>query len=78
MSTQQRSGRRGASQRVRTVLLAGAAVLIILLAVLNTETVTVNWIFGSTRAPLVLVVVISFLLGVVCCYLVERLRSRGD
>ena len=78
MSSQQRSGRRGASEWVRTGLLVAAAVLITLLAVLNTETVTVNWIFGTSRAPLVVVVVISFLLGVVCCYLVERLRSRRD
>ena len=52
--------------------------LITLFAVLNTGTVTVNWIVGSGGVPLIVVIVLSFLLGVVCCYLVERLRSRGD
>jgi len=78
MSSQDTSGRRGTREKARTAALILAAVLITLFAVLNTETVTVNWIVGSGGAPLIVVVVLSFLIGVVCCYLVERLRSRGD
>jgi uncharacterized integral membrane protein len=78
VSTRDASGRRGTREKARTALLILVAVLITLFAVLNTGTVTVNWIVGSGGVPLIVVIVLSFLLGVVCCYLVERLRSRGS
>jgi uncharacterized integral membrane protein len=69
---------RGKREKARTALLVAVAVVITVFAFLNTETVKVNWIIGSAGAPLIVVIALSFLLGAVCCYLIERLRSRGD
>ena len=49
---------------------------ITLFAVLNFETVKVNWIFGSGHAPLIIVIVVSLLVGIVLTYFVERRPSR--
>lgn len=70
--------RRKRSRRevVRTGGLVVAAILITLFAVLNTETVHVNWIFGSGSAPLIVVIVISVLFGIVLTYLVDRISNR--
>lgn len=51
------------------------AVLITLFAVLNLESVEVDWIFGSSKVPLIVVVIISLLVGVALTLLVKR-RSR--
>lgn len=51
------------------------AVLITLFAVLNVKSVEVNWIFGSSEAPLIVVIVISLVVGVALTLLVKR-RSR--
>lgn len=58
------------------VLFVCVAALVILFAVLNTSSVEVNWIVGKGSAPLIVVIGISVLIGIVCCYLVERLRTR--
>ncbi len=63
-------------ERARTVLLVCVAALVILFAALNTSSVEVNWIVGKGSAPLIIVIAISVLIGIACCYLVERLRSR--
>lgn len=52
------------------------AVLITLFAVLNVKSVKVNWIFGSSEAPLIIVIVISLLVGIVLTYIADR-RGRG-
>jgi uncharacterized integral membrane protein len=52
------------------------AVLITLFAVLNTESVEVDWIFGSGEAPLIIVIVISVLVGVVLSYLASVRAGR--
>lgn len=51
------------------------AVLITLFAVFNLEEVKVNWIFGSSKAPLIIVIVISLLVGIVLTYAADR-RSK--
>lgn len=51
------------------------AVLITLFAVLNLEKVEVNWIVGSGKAPLIIVIVVSLLVGVVLTHFAER---RGN
>ena len=51
------------------------AVLITLFAVFNLDQVKVNWVVGSGRAPLIIVIVISLLVGIVLTYFVDR-RSR--
>lgn len=52
------------------------AVLITLFAVLNVKEVEVNWIFGSSKAPLILVVVVSLLLGILITHFAGLLARR--
>lgn len=68
---------RSRKELARTGLWVVLAVLITLFAVLNLEEVKVNWIFGSSRAPLIIVVVISLLVGIVLTYFADR-RKRGS
>ncbi len=68
--------KRGRREQVRTAGMVLLAVLITLFAVLNLESVQVNWIFGSGKAPLILVIVISVLFGIVLTYLVDRRSSK--
>jgi uncharacterized integral membrane protein len=62
-------------EQARTAGIVVLAVLITLFAVLNTESVEVHWIIGKSKAPLIVVIVISLLVGIVMTYLLER-RSR--
>lgn len=68
--------RRGRREQVRTAGLVLLAVLVTLFAVLNVESVEVNWIFGSGEAPLILVILISLLFGIVLTYLVDRRAGK--
>lgn len=52
------------------------AVLITLFAVLNLHEVKVDWILGSGRAPLIIVVVVSVLVGIVLTYFAERISRK--
>jgi uncharacterized integral membrane protein len=52
------------------------AVLATLFAVLNLNEVKVDWIIGSGRAPLIVVIVISVLAGIVLTYLAERIHRK--
>ncbi len=63
-------------EMMRTGGLVVLAVLTTLFAVLNLEKVEVNWIFGSGKAPLIIVIVISLLVGVVFTHFAERRISR--
>ncbi len=60
----------------RTGGLVVLAVLMTLFAVLNLEKVEVNWIFGSGKAPLIIVIVVSLLVGVIFTHFAERRSSR--
>lgn len=68
--------KRSTRELARSGGLVVVAVLITLFAVLNTETVHVNWIFGSGSAPLIVVILISVLFGIVLTYLIDRIKSR--
>jgi putative membrane protein len=59
----------------RTTLWVVLAVLITLFAVLNVDSVKVHWIFGTSSAPLIIVILISLLVGVVLTYIADR-RAR--
>jgi uncharacterized integral membrane protein len=63
-------------ERGRVGIALVLAVLVTIFAVLNTKEVKVNWIFGSSRAPLILVIVISLFVGVVLTYVAERRAAR--
>jgi uncharacterized integral membrane protein len=52
------------------------AILITLFAVFNLDEVKVDWIFGSGRAPLIIVIVVSLLGGIVLTYFADRLYRR--
>ena len=62
------------NRRLLAGLILGAAVAIF--AVLNRDDVDVNWIVGSGRTPLILVIAISFVAGVLFGYLTRAARDR--
>jgi uncharacterized integral membrane protein len=68
--------RRSRREQTRTAALVVLAVLITLFAVFNFDEVKVHWIFGSGRAPLIIVIVISLLVGVVLTYFAERRTAK--
>jgi hypothetical protein len=73
--------RRGLSDRSpREILRNGGmlalVVLATLFAVLNLDEVKVDWVVGSGRAPLIVVIVISLLAGIVLTYLAGRINRR--
>jgi uncharacterized integral membrane protein len=73
---QPKAERRGRRERARTAGLVVLAVVITLFAVLNLDRVKVNWIFGSGRAPLIIVIVVSVLIGVVLTHFAEQRARR--
>ncbi|HEX4465802.1 MAG TPA: hypothetical protein VH025_01325 [Solirubrobacteraceae bacterium] len=64
-------------EQARTGILILGAVLMTLFAVLNVKEVRVDWIIGSGRAPLIIVIVISFLVGVVLTHFAGRRARRN-
>ena len=68
--------RRSRSETARTGALVVLAVLATLFAVLNLDEVKVDWIFGSGRAPLIIVIVISLLAGILLSYFADRLSRK--
>jgi uncharacterized integral membrane protein len=53
------------------------AALIIAFAVLNLGDVKVNWIVGSGRAPLIIVIAIAVLVGVLLTHFAERRAGKN-
>lgn len=62
--------------QARTIGLVILAVIITLFAVLNTNEVKVDWIVGSGRAPLIIVIVVSLLVGIVLTYFADRRAAK--
>jgi uncharacterized integral membrane protein len=60
----------------RTASLVVLAILVTLFAVFNLKEVKVSYVFGTGKAPLIVVIVISVLFGVVLTYFAERLPRR--
>jgi uncharacterized integral membrane protein len=56
----------------RDVALVVLATLITLFAVFNFKEVKVSYVVGSGKAPLIIVIVISLLVGIVLTYFAER------
>ena len=74
---EQRAGdQRSRRERARIAAMVVLAVLITLFAVLNGKQVKVNWIVGSGKAPLIIVIVVSLLVGIVLTYIAERRSGR--
>jgi uncharacterized integral membrane protein len=64
--------RRSRRELTRTGALVVLAVLITLFAVFNLKEVKVSYVFGSGKAPLIIVIVISLLVGIVLTYFADR------
>lgn len=60
----------------RTGAFVVLAVLITLFAVLNVKEVEVNWIFGTSNAPLIVVIVVSLLVGMLLMYFATHASRR--
>ena len=71
-----RKGRANNTEMVRASSLFILTALAIVFALLNLDDVEVHWAFGSGRAPLIVVIVISLLVGIVLTYFAERLARR--
>jgi uncharacterized integral membrane protein len=67
--------RRSRREMARTGALVLLAVLMTLFAVLNVKEVEVNWIFGKSNTPLIIVIVVSLLVGILLTHFAE-LRYR--
>jgi putative membrane protein len=69
--------RRSRRELARTGGLVVLAVLMTLFAVLNVKKVEVNWIFGKSQTPLIIVIVVSLLVGILLTHFVEA-RARHN
>ncbi len=74
-STQAPARKRSRRELARTSALVVLAVLMTLFAVLNVKQVEVNWIFGKSNTPLIIVIVVSLLVGILLTHFAE-LRYR--
>ena len=70
---QQRRSRR---EQSRTIALIAIAVVITAFALTNLDEVKVHWIFGSSRAPLIVVSVISLVVGIVLTRFAARRSNK--
>jgi uncharacterized integral membrane protein len=64
--------RRSRRELARTGSLVALAVLATLFAVFNLKEVRVSYVFGSGKAPLIIVIVVSLLVGIVLTYFAGR------
>lgn len=68
--------RRSRRELARTGAFVVLAVLITLFAVLNLKDVKVNWIFGKSETPLIIVIVISLLVGILLTHFAEAYYNK--
>lgn len=68
----------GARRRGSPTLVAAGVVGVVLVvfAVLNSQTVKIHWIVTTTRSPLILVIVVAGILGFAIGWFVSRRRAR--
>jgi uncharacterized integral membrane protein len=65
--------KRGRTRQIGILVLAALGILF---AVLNLDEVSVNWIVGTWRTPLIIVIAVSMLVGAAAGFLVGRRRER--
>ena len=63
---------RSRRERARTVAIAILAIGITLFAAKNTAEIKVDWVVGSGRAPVIIVIIVSGLIGAVISYFADR------
>jgi uncharacterized integral membrane protein len=66
--------KRSRARQVGVLVLVGLGVAF---AVLNLDKVGVNWIVGTWRTPLIVVIAVSMLVGATAGFLVGRRRERS-
>lgn len=70
---------RSKREKARLVAAASVTALVALFAVLNLDEVKVNWIAGTARTPLIVVIAGSVLVGAALGFLLSRSRTgRSD
>ena len=75
-STQAPVQKRSRRELARTSAFVVLAILMTLFAVLNVKEVEVNWIFGKSSTPLIVVIVVSLLVGIVLTHFAEMRYRR--
>jgi uncharacterized integral membrane protein len=76
--TQASAKKRGRREMARTGVFVVLAVLMTLFAVLNLKKVEVDWIFGKTSTPLIIVIVVSLLVGILLTHFAEMRYRRSS
>jgi len=64
-------------ERNRRIAALVVGVLIVVFAIVNTNKVKVSWIITSTTTPLIVVIAVSFLLGLAGGYLLRGRRAKA-
>lgn len=64
-------------ERNRRIAAIVVGVLIVVFALVNTDKVKVSWIVTSTTTPLIVVIVVTFLLGLAGGYLLHGRRAKA-
>jgi len=67
---------RSRREQARTGALVVLSVLITLFAVFNLKEVKVSYVFGSGKAPLIIVIVISLLVGILLSHYADRRAGK--
>jgi uncharacterized integral membrane protein len=67
---------RGRREQARTAAWVILAVIVAVFAVLNTGKVKVDWIVGSGRVPLIVVIAISLLVGIILTHFADRRAAK--
>lgn len=60
---QQGGGSRSSAERARLLAGVTGGALVAVFAVLNTDEVEVNWVFGTLRTPLIVVILVCLAIG---------------
>jgi uncharacterized integral membrane protein len=63
-------------EQARTAVLVVLAILMALFAAKNTAEIKVDWVVGSGKAPVIIVIVVSVLVGAVLSYFADRRASK--
>ena len=68
--------RRTRRERARSLAIGVLVIGITLFAAKNTTETNVDWVVGSGKAPVIIVIVVSVLIGAVISYFADRRASK--
>jgi uncharacterized integral membrane protein len=69
-----RAPARSRTESARTIGLLGIGAIVVVFAIVNLDDVKVDWIVTSSSTPLIVVIVLSFVLGLVTGLIGRRVR----